>query len=101
MSSRQGAATTCTPIGNLPSAELPQRTTTTGQPRLLNVPVYCSPSAAVPGGRSMISAGLPYTGQINTSYEFIQPSILLLASSACAHAATNAPVDRGCTDFMR
>ena len=39
MSSRQGLATTCKPIGNLPSAELPQRTTTTGQPVLLKAPV--------------------------------------------------------------
>ena len=29
------------PIGSLPSAELPQRTTTDGQPVLLNAPVYC------------------------------------------------------------
>src|SRR4051794_39147512 len=98
MSSRHGAAMTCTPIGSLPSAELPQRTTVTGHPVLLNTPVYCHPVPGAPnpgvlGSASIGCAGFAATGQRSTSYFVIHASMRDLHASCASHAATYSAVE--------
>src|SRR5262249_16778828 len=84
-------------MGNLPSALDPQRTTTTGQPVLLKMPVYGQPPSAPPppppppavASPSMGWAALAFPGQMNTSYAVIHSSIRDLPSSCCSQASAS------------